>query len=115
MINLKAPSGTRLELTDQYVRRVEADIREVVSPRDLKLVLSNIGVTPGFSSMYTSNSGQHTATVQVSLKEGHRVGSYEYMNRVRRKLLEDMPELTSYFQSGGLVDAVINLGLPGSH
>ena len=34
------------------------------------------------------------------------------MNRVRRKLLEDMPELTSYFQSGGLVDAVINLGLP---
>ncbi len=112
MINLKAPSGTRLELTDRYVRRVEADIREVVSPRDLKLVLSNIGVTPGFSSMYTSNSGQHTATVQVSLNEGHRVGSYEYMRRVRRKLLEDMPELTSYFQSGGLVDAVINLGLP---
>ncbi len=112
MINLKAPSGTRLEPTDQYVRRVEADIREVVSPRDLKLVLSNVGVTPGFSSMYTSNSGQHTATVQVSLNEGHKVGSYEYMDRVRRKLLDDMPELTSYFQSGGLVDAVINLGLP---
>ena len=112
MINLKAPAGTRLELTDQYIRRVEADIRQVVSPQDLKLVLSNIGVTPGFSSMYTSNSGQHTATVQVSLKEGHKIGSYEYMNRVRRKLLEDMPELSSYFQSGGLVDAVVNLGLP---
>ncbi len=23
-----------------------------------------------------------------------------------------MPELTTYFQSGGLVDAVLNLGLP---
>ena len=112
MINLKAPSGTRLELTDQYMRRVEQDIRQVVAPRDLGMVLSNIGVTPGFSSMYTSNSGQHTASVQVSLKEGHKVGSYEYMDRVRRKLAEDMPELTSYFQSGGLVDAVINLGLP---
>jgi multidrug efflux pump subunit AcrB len=76
------------------------------------MVLSNIGVTPGFSSIYTSNSGQHTATIQVSLKEGHKVGSYEYMHRVRRKLAEDMPELTSYFQSGGLVDAVLNLGLP---
>ena len=62
--------------------------------------------------MYTSNSGQHTAFVQVSLKEGHKVGSYEYMNRVRRKLLDDLPELTTYFQSGGLVDAVVNLGLP---
>ncbi len=33
------------------------------------------------------------------------------MNRVRRNWLGH-PELTSYFQSGGLVDAVINLGLP---
>lgn len=62
--------------------------------------------------MYTSNSGQHTATVQVSLKEGHKIGSYEYMNRVRARLAEDLPELSTYFQSGGLVDAVINLGLP---
>jgi hypothetical protein len=34
------------------------------------------------------------------------------MHRVRRKLAEDMPELANYFQSGGLVDAVLNLGLP---
>ena len=30
VINIKAPTGTRLELTDQYIKRVEADIREVV-------------------------------------------------------------------------------------
>ena len=112
MINIKAPSGTRLELTDQYIKQVEADIRAVVSKDELGMIVSNIGVTPGFSSMYTSNSGQHTATVQVSLKEGHKTGSYEYMNRVRRKLADDLPELSTYFQSGGLVDAVVNLGLP---
>jgi multidrug efflux pump subunit AcrB len=112
MINLKAPTGTRLELTDQYVKHVEQDIREVVPQKDLGMIVANIGVTPGFSSMYTSNSGQHTATVQVSLKEGHSVGSYEYMKRVRARLEDDLPELTPYFQSGGLVDAVINLGLP---
>src|SRR5690349_10143675 len=112
MINLKAPTGTRLELTDEYVKKVESDIRSEVSPRDLGVIVSNIGVQPGFSSMYTSNSGQHTATVQVSLKEGHEVGSYEYMRRVREKLADDLPELSTYFQSGGLVDAVINLGLP---
>ncbi len=112
VINLKAPTGTRLEVTDAYVKRVESDIRQVVAPGDLGMIVSNEGVTPGFSSMYTSNSGQHTATVQVSLKEGHKVGSYEYMGRVREKLADDLPELTPYFQSGGLVDAVINLGLP---
>ena len=59
--------------------------------------MSNIGVTTDFSAMYTTISGQHTATVQVSLKEGHRVGSYEYMGRVRSKIAEDFPELATYF------------------
>jgi len=112
MINIKAPSGTRLELTSEQVGHVEDLIREIVPREDLGVIVSNIGVTPGFSSMYTSNSAQHTAFVQVNLKEGHKTGSYEYMNRVRRRIATDMPQLTAYFQSGGLVDAVLNLGLP---
>jgi len=112
VINIKAPTGTRLELTNQYIKHVEEDIRQVVSPRDLDMIVSNIGITPDFSAMYTSNSGQHTAFVQVSLKKEHSTGSYEYMRRVRLKLSDDLPELSTYFQSGGLVDAVVNLGLP---
>jgi multidrug efflux pump subunit AcrB len=112
VINIKAPTGTRIELTNEYIKHVEDDIRQVVPQRDLGMIVSNIGITPDFSAIYTSNSGQHTAFVQVSLKEGHRIGSYEYMDRVRRKLAEDFPELSTYFQAGGLVDAVVNLGLP---
>jgi len=112
VINLKAPSGTRLELTEDSVKKVEAAIRKVVSPEDLGMIVSNIGTTPDFSAIYTSNSASHTAFTQVSLKEDHRVGSYEYMNRVRKRLRDELPEVTSYFQSGGLVDAVLNLGLP---
>ena len=40
------------------------------------------------------------------------MGSYEYMNRVRLALRNDLPQLSAYFQSGGLVDSVLNLGLP---
>jgi len=112
VINLKAPSGTRLELTEESVAKVEAEIRAVVAPSDLGMIVSNIGTTPGFSSIYTPNSASHTAFVQVSLRDGHAVGSYEYMNRVRRRLRDRLPELAAYFQSGGLVDAVLNLGLP---
>ena len=49
------------------------------------MIVSNIGSTPDFSAIYTSNSGMHTATVQVSLKEDHKIGSYEYMARVRKR------------------------------
>jgi len=112
VINVKAPTGTRLELTDNYIAKVEEDIRRVVRRSDLDMIVSNIGVTPDLSAIYTSNSAMHTAFVLVSLHEGHTIGSYEYMDRVRQKLAMDLPELSVYFQSGGLVDSVVNQGLP---
>ncbi len=112
VINVKAPTGTRLELTDDYIARAEQDIRSVIPPSDLGMIVSNIGITPDFSAIYTSNSGQHTAFIQVSLKKGHTLSSFVYMDRVRSKLANDLPELSTYFQTGGLVDAVVNLGLP---
>jgi hydrophobic/amphiphilic exporter-1 (mainly G- bacteria), HAE1 family len=112
VINLKAPSGTRVELTENYVKQVEQIIRQVVPPNELQIIVSNIGITTDFSAIYTPNSAPHTAFVQVSLKEGHKIGSYEYMRRMREQLSQQLPQLSTYFQSGGLVDAVINLGLP---
>ena len=112
VINLKTPTGTNVEITEQAVARIETIVREEVGTEDLRLVLSNIGSVPGFSSMYTPNSASHTAFVQVSLNENHRAGSYEYMDKVRTRIRRDLPQVTTYFQSGGLVDAVLNLGLP---
>ena len=112
MMNVKLPSGTRIGITEQEIAKVEQLVRNTVPPQDLGMIVSNIGSTPDFSAIYTTNSGMHTATVQVSLKEDHRVGSYEYMEQVRRRLAREMPEITAYFQSGGLVDAVLGLGMP---
>jgi HAE1 family hydrophobic/amphiphilic exporter-1 len=112
VINVKAPTGTRLELTDKLVGQVEQIVREVVPKNELKILVSNIGVTPGFSSIYTPNSGPHTAFVQVGLEDGHKLSSFEYMNLVRARLRKELPQLAAYFQTGGLVDAVLNLGMP---
>jgi len=112
LINVKAPSGTRVELTEALVARAETLIRNTVAAGDLDRIVSNIGTNPDISAIYTTNSAPHTAFIQVSLKQGHKTGSYEYMDRVREKLSNELPQLTVYLQSGGLVDAVLNLGLP---
>ncbi|TXT51351.1 MAG: acriflavin resistance protein [Limisphaerales bacterium] len=112
LINVKSPTGTRVEITEKLIAQVEDIIRQEVAKEDLGVIVSNIGVQPGFSSIYTSNSGHHTASVQVSLNEGHKTGSYAYMDRVRRRITQELPQLSVYLQSGGLVDAVLNLGLP---
>jgi multidrug efflux pump subunit AcrB len=112
VVNLKSPSGTRIEVSAQDVARVEKLIRRLVDPRDLDLIVSNIGVIPGFSSIYTSNAGPHTSTIQVALTENHRIGSYQYMARVRTAIQRELPYLSAFFQSGGMADAVLNQGLP---
>lgn len=112
VISVKAPSGTRLELTEQLVGRVEDVVRQVVGTNDLKIIVSNIGTTPGFNSILNPNSCPSTAVVLVGLNENHQVSSFDYMNRVRERLHHDVPEISAYFQTGGLVDAIINQGVP---
>jgi multidrug efflux pump subunit AcrB len=112
IINVRMPSGTRLEVSNDYIARVENIIRNVVKPSDMDMVVSNIGVYPDLSAIYTTNASMDTAFVQTSLKEGQSIGSYEYMRQVQNRIAREMPELSAYYQAGGLVDAVINQGLP---
>jgi multidrug efflux pump subunit AcrB len=112
VVRIKCPNGSRIELSNQYIAQVESEIRQIIPSDDLGMIVSNIGITPDLSAIYTTNSAMDTAFVQVSLKEDHKIGSYAYMKKVRRKLASDMPELTTYFEAGGLVDSVINQGLP---
>jgi multidrug efflux pump subunit AcrB len=112
VVDVKAPPGTRLEVTDEYVAMMENDIRQVVSKHDMNMIVSNIGITPDLSAIYTSNSGMNTGFIQVSLQEDHKTSSFVYMQRLRRKFATDFPEVGTYFQTGGLVDSVINQGKP---
>jgi HAE1 family hydrophobic/amphiphilic exporter-1 len=112
VINVKAPTGTRLEVTEDYVKKVEEIVRQVVKPADLKAIVSNIGLNSDLSALTTPNSGMHTAFVQVGLQEDHHTGSFVYMDQVRNRIATELPQLRTYLQSGGLVDSVLNQGMP---
>lgn len=111
VVNMKAPSGTRLAVTDGEVAKVERLVRDVIPKEEIDVIVSNIGITPDLAAIYSSNSGMHSAFVQVSLKPERSTSSFEYMGRLRGKLASEMPELSTFFQTGSLVDAVLNMGL----
>ena len=110
-VNLKAPTGSRIEVSENYVAKVEDLIRKTVG-RDFKMVVSNIGMVPDFSALYTSNAGPYTATVQSALQDDHKVSSFEYMDRVRKAISQNYPDVRTFFQSGSMVDATLNSGMP---
>jgi hydrophobic/amphiphilic exporter-1 (mainly G- bacteria), HAE1 family len=112
IINVKAPTGTRLELTNDYIEKVENIVREEVPKSDLSTIVSNIGVFPDLSALFTPNAAMHTAFVEVGLVEDHKGSSFAYMDKVRARIQKELPQLRTYFQSGGLVDSVLNQGMP---
>ena len=88
-------------------------IRQIVDPADFKMIVSNIGVVPDFSALYTTNAGPYTATIQVALKEPHKMSSFEYMDRVRRADRRTVSRICARSsRSGSMVDAILNMGMP---
>jgi multidrug efflux pump subunit AcrB len=112
VINFKAPSGTKLTDTEAEAAKIESIVRGIVSKHDMGLTVTNIGVDPGFSALFTPNSAMHTGFTQVALSEDHKVSSYKYIDEVKKALANQMPELQTFFSSGSLVDGVLNMGAP---
>jgi hydrophobic/amphiphilic exporter-1 (mainly G- bacteria), HAE1 family len=111
-VNVKVPTGTRIEVTNDYVAKIEDLIRHDVDSKDLKMILSNIGVVNDISSLYTTNAGMYMATIQVALNEGHEGSSFVYMDRVKADIAARFPDVRTFFQSGSMQDAILNQGQP---
>ncbi len=112
VINFKAPSGTKLEATEQETAHLESLIRQIVSKHDMGMIVSNLGLDPGFSALFSPNSAMHTGFMQVALNPDHETSSFDYIREVKRKMATDMPELQAFFSTGSLVDGVLNMGSP---
>jgi hydrophobic/amphiphilic exporter-1 (mainly G- bacteria), HAE1 family len=109
-INFRASPGTRLELTTALAREIEGVIRRAIPASDLDMVVSNIGLAPSISAIYSPNSSQETGFVQVELKSGHSRPTSYYVARLKRILPRELPEATTLFSSGSIIDAVLNFG-----
>ena len=109
-INIRAPLGSRLEVTEGLSREVEKVIRQVIPAHDLDTVVANLGLAPSISAIYSNNSGEDTGQILVSLQPGHVGSSFFYIDRLRVALKQDVPDVRAFFQSGSIIDAVLNFG-----
>ena len=78
----------------------------------MKMVVSNIGVGAGFSSMYTSNSGPYTATIQVALNDSHPSEQLRIYGPGAERDRQQVSRCPRIFLSGSMVDSILNMGMP---
>ena len=111
-IYVRAPSGTRLDVTNDRLAEVELFIRRQIPKADLKLIVTEIGVTPDISSAYTVNQAKMDAIVRVQLTEERKKGSYQYTDLLRSAFEREpkFADLEIAFNAGGLILSALNQG-----
>lgn len=114
-LHLKAASGTRIERTEQIFSEVEAEIRKVIPPEEISLLLDNIGLPSETFNMAFGDSatiGTADGEILVSLNHHRSHSTPEYMKRVRSALNDKFPNLTFYYQPADIVNQILSFGLP---
>lgn len=113
-LHVRAPAGTRIEVTEEVFQAVENYIRQVVPKEEIKLILDNIGLPVGgvnlaFSS--TATIGSTDGDILVALTEKHKP-TWDYIRRLRRELPERFPGIDFYFEPADITSQILNFGLP---
>ena len=112
-IQVRLPSGTRIEKTEEVIADVEKVVQETIPERDREIVISNLGVLYDWPAAYTPNGGPHDGFILVQLPlEGRRTSVQTYADLLRKKLNEQFPGVQFSFNTGGIVTAALNFGLP---
>ncbi len=111
-MTVRAPSGTRIEVTEKRIAAVEEFLRKEIPKHDLELIVSELGVTPDWSAAYTPNAGPMDAIVQVQLAEHRERSAQEYVDKIRNALREDggFADLEFAFDTGGMIRGALNEG-----
>jgi multidrug efflux pump subunit AcrB len=102
---LRAPTGTRIEQTEEIVKQALEEIKDEVGPENVEITLGYLGVVPPsypINSVYLWTGGPEEAVMRVALKKGVAdIGAVK--RRVRDRLAARLP---TWLEKKWLADGV---------
>ena len=112
--HVRPPAGTRIETAMEVFKRVNEEIRRVIPPEQLQMLVNNIGLPPGgvnlaYSASDTTSNGDGDVLVLLATK--HRP-TQEWMQVLRQDFAQKFPEDTFFFEPADITNQTLNFGLP---
>ena len=112
-IRMRAPTGTRVERSEQLGLKLLDLIRREVAPGAVRLSLGFVG-TQGSSypvnTIHLWTSGPHEGVFLVALEELRRPRLAELTERLRRRIAAELPEAAVSFEPGDVISQVMAFG-----
>jgi multidrug efflux pump subunit AcrB len=113
-LHVRAPAGTKIEQTQEQFAQVEQAIRQIVGPKQIDVILDNIGLPYSGINIALSDTatvGPMDGEVLISLNEKH-TPTAAHMGDLRRELPKRFPQMQFFFQPADIVNQVLNFGQP---
>lgn len=112
VIRMKPPDGTRLERTEERVKKL-LEVVDEVSEGNLAVSSAYVGVVPtnyATTNLYVSTSGSNDAVIKVALNNDYHTNMQDFKERLRNAVAEQMPDLTLSFEPADLTEKLMSQG-----
>ena len=114
-IRLRAPTGTRIERTEEIALRALDVIKQEVGADNVAISTGFIGVQPAsypINTIYLWTGGPQEAVLKVALKPGLPLGGEALHERLRARFAKAMPDTSISFEAGDIFGQVLSFGSP---
>ncbi len=114
-VRLRAPTGTRIEKTEDYLLRTLALLKAEVGERSVRASLGFLGVQPSsypVNTIHLWTSGPEEAVLQVELAPDGRPPLEAIQEALRIRMARALPEVRLSFEPADLIGQVLSFGSP---
>ena len=114
-LHARAPSGTRIETTETIFADIDAEIRKVIPPSEIENIIDNIGIPNGGFNLAFGDSttiGPGDGDILISLNPDKHGPTEQYTSALRKRLHEQFPDVTFFFEAANITNQILNFGLP---
>jgi multidrug efflux pump subunit AcrB len=114
-LHARCPPGTRIEETELRFASVERVIRRVIPADELDSLIDNIGIPNSWTAIAQGDIPTISSAggeILISLQKNKHGSTRDYEVLLRKRLREEFPDMTFFFQPANITSQILNFGLP---
>src|ERR1035441_3532737 len=114
-LHARGPAGLRIEETEVRFAALEREIREVIPPDEIAMLIDNIGIPnswPAIAQGDIPTISSADGELSISLNKDKHAPTRDYEVKLRKRLREKFPDMVFFFQPADITSQIVNFGLP---
>src|SRR5579862_2254353 len=114
-LHARGPAGMRIEETEVRFSDLEHEIRDLIPPDEVEMVIDNIGIPnswPAIAQADIPTISSADGEILISLNKEKHAPTRDYEVLLRKRLHQRFPDMTFFFQPANITSQILNFGLP---